>query len=343
MFLLNVKAMIVVLVTALIMFALLKPMFLRFMDAEDFRGRRILWFVHSSAAFLAPSFWIYFIVALPTLIWAARRDSNPIAPLALHRLRRAAGERRHSAAAGPDVHDDQPGADARHVHPLSDGYALPARRAPAAIDDGQGDGHAAAALHRLPAHFGVSVRQPDGRAATRLHAHARQLPRVLRLQPLHHEQASARRCHGGLVFAGHRDGPAGDVRERPRVAALHVDRRGLGTGQRVRVAVPRRFAAVAADDGALDRHGLRDGVGIGLLDVFQERRQGDALRLGGDSAAVRCRARLILSRRVAAGGDAPDPAVRAGTASISRAIQDADRRGGRRLRLLPDTVGRKDC
>ena len=79
MFLLNVKAMIVVLVTALIMFALLKPMFLRFMDAEDFRGRRILWFVHSSAAFLAPSFWIYFIVALPTLIWAARRDSNPIA------------------------------------------------------------------------------------------------------------------------------------------------------------------------------------------------------------------------------------------------------------------------
>jgi len=78
MFLLNVKAMIVVLVTALIMFALLKPMFLRFIDPEDFRRRRILWFVHATAAFLAPSFWIYLLVALPTLIWATRRDSNPI-------------------------------------------------------------------------------------------------------------------------------------------------------------------------------------------------------------------------------------------------------------------------
>ena len=35
-------------------------------DPEDFRRRRILWFIHSATAFLAPSFWIYFIVALPT-------------------------------------------------------------------------------------------------------------------------------------------------------------------------------------------------------------------------------------------------------------------------------------
>jgi len=79
MFLLNVKAMIVVLVTALIMFALLKPMFLRFMDPEDFGRRRTLWFIHAGAAFLSPSFWIYLVIALPTLIWAVRRDSNPIA------------------------------------------------------------------------------------------------------------------------------------------------------------------------------------------------------------------------------------------------------------------------
>lgn len=78
MFLLNVKAMIVVLVTALIMFALLKPMFLRFIDPEDFDRRRIVWFIHSTAAFLAPSIWLYLLVALPSLIWLARRDSNPI-------------------------------------------------------------------------------------------------------------------------------------------------------------------------------------------------------------------------------------------------------------------------
>ena len=79
MFLLNVKAMIVVLVTALVMFALLKPMFLRFIDPEDFDRRRILWFIHSATAFLMPSIWFYLLVAVPTLLWAAKKDSNPIA------------------------------------------------------------------------------------------------------------------------------------------------------------------------------------------------------------------------------------------------------------------------
>ena len=79
MFLLNVKAMIVVLVTAFIMFALLKPMFLRFMQPDDFDRRRILWLVQAAAGFLSPNIWIYLLVAVPMLIWAASRDSNPIA------------------------------------------------------------------------------------------------------------------------------------------------------------------------------------------------------------------------------------------------------------------------
>ena len=79
MFLINVKSMVVVLVTAFIMFALLKPMFLRFMDPDDFDRRRILWLIQAAAGFLSPNFWIYLLVALPTLLWAASKDSNPIA------------------------------------------------------------------------------------------------------------------------------------------------------------------------------------------------------------------------------------------------------------------------
>jgi O-antigen ligase len=78
MFLLNVKAMIVVLVTAFIMFTLLKPMFLRFIDPDDFDRRRILWFIHAATAFLAPNIWFYLLIALPSLLWVATKDSNPI-------------------------------------------------------------------------------------------------------------------------------------------------------------------------------------------------------------------------------------------------------------------------
>lgn len=77
--LINVKSMIVVLVTAFIMFALLKPVFLRFMDPGDFDRRRILWLVQTAAGFVSPNIWIYLLVAMPVLLWAASKDSNPIA------------------------------------------------------------------------------------------------------------------------------------------------------------------------------------------------------------------------------------------------------------------------
>lgn len=79
MYFLNVKAMIVVLITAFVMFALLKPMFLRFMDTDDFDRRRILWLIQAVAGFLSPSIWIYLCVAVPALLWASSKDSNPIA------------------------------------------------------------------------------------------------------------------------------------------------------------------------------------------------------------------------------------------------------------------------
>ena len=77
--LLNLKALIVVLVLAITIFALAKPVCLRFMTGEDFTRRRNLWIALTVAAFLSPSFWLYVLVATPLLLWAGARDSNPLA------------------------------------------------------------------------------------------------------------------------------------------------------------------------------------------------------------------------------------------------------------------------
>jgi hypothetical protein len=75
----NLKAMVVVLVTAVVVFALVKPVFLRFMEPGDFERRRNLWLVLTAAGFLSPNIWMYILVAAPMLLWTASRDSNPAA------------------------------------------------------------------------------------------------------------------------------------------------------------------------------------------------------------------------------------------------------------------------
>lgn len=75
----NLKALVVVLVLALVIFALAKPLCLRFMAADDFARRRNLWFALTVAAFVSPSFWLYVLVAVPLLWWVGARDSNPMA------------------------------------------------------------------------------------------------------------------------------------------------------------------------------------------------------------------------------------------------------------------------
>src|ERR1043165_3860878 len=77
--LLNAKALVVVLLCALAIFALTKPLFLRFTAPEDFARRRNVWLLLTIAAFLSPSFWIYVMIAMPVMAWAAYRDSNPTA------------------------------------------------------------------------------------------------------------------------------------------------------------------------------------------------------------------------------------------------------------------------
>jgi hypothetical protein len=75
----SVKALIVILAIAATIFRLAKPIALRFMSAEDFSRRRLVWFVLTAVSFVSPNFWLYTLVAVPMLLWAGRNDSNPIA------------------------------------------------------------------------------------------------------------------------------------------------------------------------------------------------------------------------------------------------------------------------
>jgi O-Antigen ligase len=75
----NLKALVVVLAIALVMFAIAKPVCLHFMAEKDFVRRRNVWIALTIAAFASPSFWLFAAIALPVLAWAASKDSNPLA------------------------------------------------------------------------------------------------------------------------------------------------------------------------------------------------------------------------------------------------------------------------
>jgi hypothetical protein len=75
----SIKQLIIILVIATAIFGFGKSLALRFMSAEDFSRRRKVWFALTATAFLSPSFWLFALVAIPLLVWAGRKDSNPIA------------------------------------------------------------------------------------------------------------------------------------------------------------------------------------------------------------------------------------------------------------------------
>ena len=75
----NLKALTVVLFLAAVTFHLARPIALTFSSSGDFARRRNLWFVLTAVGFLSPSFWIFVLVAVPLLIWAALRDKNVVA------------------------------------------------------------------------------------------------------------------------------------------------------------------------------------------------------------------------------------------------------------------------
>lgn len=75
----NLKALVFISVLAGITFWLAKPICLRFMIAEDFGRRRAVWFFLTAAAFVSPTFWMYTLLAVPAVLWAGSKDSNPAA------------------------------------------------------------------------------------------------------------------------------------------------------------------------------------------------------------------------------------------------------------------------
>jgi O-antigen ligase len=75
----SVKELIVVLAIALVVFRLARPLILKFSKEQDFTRRRNVWCVLTAAAFLSPNFYIFALIAMPLLLFAGRRDSNPAA------------------------------------------------------------------------------------------------------------------------------------------------------------------------------------------------------------------------------------------------------------------------
>ena len=76
---LSLKELFVVLVIALAVFKFAKPVADHFTSKDDFARRRNTWCAITIAAFLCPSFWLLCLIAIPILIFAGRRDSNPAA------------------------------------------------------------------------------------------------------------------------------------------------------------------------------------------------------------------------------------------------------------------------
>ncbi len=73
----SLKELIVVLAIAAVVFRLAKPIALLFSSKEDFSRRRNAWFTLTAAAFVCPSFWLFALIAIPVLMSAGRKDSNP--------------------------------------------------------------------------------------------------------------------------------------------------------------------------------------------------------------------------------------------------------------------------
>ena len=75
----NLKALVVVLVLAMAVFVIARPLCLRFMSSEAFVRRRNVWLALTVVGFTSPYFWAYALFALALLYWAGRRDDNPLA------------------------------------------------------------------------------------------------------------------------------------------------------------------------------------------------------------------------------------------------------------------------
>lgn len=75
----DIKALIVVLGLTLPLWMLARRLFAPFSSIATFDRRRNAWIALTIAGFLAPSIWIYALIAVPILAWCGSRDENPAA------------------------------------------------------------------------------------------------------------------------------------------------------------------------------------------------------------------------------------------------------------------------
>lgn len=75
----RLKELIYVLIIAVIVFRLAKPIALQFSSQSDFARRRTIWLLLTIAAFLSPNFWLFVLIAAPLLYWGGNKDSSPVA------------------------------------------------------------------------------------------------------------------------------------------------------------------------------------------------------------------------------------------------------------------------
>ena len=72
-------ALLIVIFVSVVVLMIGKPVFTRFMTAEDFGRRRNIWLALTAASFLAPNIWVYVLIAAPLMYYGAQKDSNPVA------------------------------------------------------------------------------------------------------------------------------------------------------------------------------------------------------------------------------------------------------------------------
>jgi hypothetical protein len=76
---LSFKEWLIVSILAGGIFALARPICLKFSTDEDYLRRCGVWCLLTTAAFFTPNFWWFALFAVPVLIWAQARESNPAA------------------------------------------------------------------------------------------------------------------------------------------------------------------------------------------------------------------------------------------------------------------------
>lgn len=73
------KLVIVTLFLGGLTFVVAKPVALQFTASADFQRRRNIWLLLTAAVFTCTNFWLFVLIAAPTLYWGGKKDSNPIA------------------------------------------------------------------------------------------------------------------------------------------------------------------------------------------------------------------------------------------------------------------------